>query len=80
MLTLKSKTDPGTHDFNQQSVYCIVSLNMIHAFYKGALSVTGASKILARPERGWGSDPCQDFLVDLIKCTKANGASVAVLY
>ena len=32
--------------------------------------MTGASKILALPERGGRSDPCQDFLVDLAKCTK----------
>ena len=26
---------------------------------------------IARKVGGGGSDPCQDFLVDLIKCTKA---------
>ena len=31
---------------------------------KGVVAVIGAVKILALPKRG-GSDPCQDFLVDL---------------
>ena len=31
---------------------------------KGGVAGTGALKILALPKRG-GSDPCQDFLVDL---------------
>ena len=35
------------------------------AFVKGGSAVTGALKILALPKRGRGSDPCQDFLVDL---------------
>ena len=34
------------------------------AFREG-LPVIGAVKILALPKRGGGSDPCQDFLVDL---------------
>ena len=32
----------------------------------------GALKILALPKRGGGSEPCQDFLVDLTYCTEAN--------
>ena len=34
---------------------------------KGGVGGTGAVKILALPKRGGGggSDPCQDFLVDL---------------
>ena len=32
---------------------------------KGGSAGTGAVKILAMPKKGGGSDPCQDFLVDL---------------
>ena len=32
---------------------------------KGGIALIGALKILALPKKGGGSDPCQDFLVDL---------------
>ena len=40
---------------------------------KGGVAMTGASKILALPERGGkGLTHAKIYLVDLIKCTKAN--------
>ena len=36
-------------------------LTVVRTCSKGGVAMPGASKILAMPEGGGGSDPCQDF-------------------